>query len=122
MNRLWIVAVVLLCVGCGAEPSRKAAPSGERDFPSQEAARSWDTDFQEFLEFIRESAEENRVANTGDVDSDALNKIFVDKTVTWKGTLKYVHKGRPYFVESFVRVKGKMSRAPSLRSSGRLGA
>jgi hypothetical protein len=91
MNRLWITVVVLLCFGCGAEQSQEATPR-------------WETDFSTFLKVLREAAQENRVVNTGDVDSDALNKIFLDKTVTWEGTLKYVHKGRPYFLESFVRV------------------
>ena len=91
MSRLWIAVIVLLCFGCGPEQSQKATPH-------------WETDFPTFLKVMREAAQKNLVANNGDVDSDALNKIFLDKTVTWEGTLKYVHKGRPYFLESFVRV------------------
>ena len=82
---------MLLFFGCGVEQSQKARIC-------------WETDFPTFLKVIQEATQKNRVANTREVDVDALNKIFLDKTVTWEGTLRYVHKGKPYFVESLVRV------------------
>ena len=91
MKKSWIIVVVLLCLGCGVEQSQKAAPS-------------WQTDFPAFLKVLKETAQQNRVGETRDVDIDVLNKIFLGKTVTWEGTLKYVNKGRPYVIESFVRV------------------
>jgi len=99
--------VVLICIGCGAEPSPKLAPNGERDSPSPKAAPSWDTDFQAYLELIQETLE-GHDESTRKADKVALNKIFTDKTVTWVGTLMYVKKGRPYIDESFVLADGTM--------------
>lgn len=91
MKKSWVIIVMVLCLGCGAEKSQEAAPG-------------WQTDFSKFLTVLQETAQQNRVENTKDVDIDALNKIFLNKAVTWEGTLKYVNKGRPYVIESFVRL------------------
>ena len=91
MKKSWVIMVTVLCLGCSGEKSQEAAPG-------------WQTDFSKFLTVLQETAQQNRVEKTRDVDIDALNKIFLNKTVTWEGTLKYVNKGRPYVIESFVRL------------------
>ena len=61
-------------------------------------AEPWQSDFQQFLTSMEQS---NDRAST---DLEGLKKAFLGKTIKWKGTLKYVCKGKPYIRETFVRI------------------
>ncbi len=77
--------------GCGTKEDVKPAPT-------------WENNFSAFLTTLQKVTRDSRTQGSGDVDITAVNATFLNKSVTWEGTLKYVHKGRPYFVEAFVSV------------------
>ncbi len=94
MSRLAIgIALILCCgfAGCGTKEEAKPAPT-------------WENNFSVFLATLQKVTRDSRTQGSGDVDITAVNAAFLNKSVTWEGTLKYVHKGRPYFVETFVPV------------------
>ena len=57
---------------------------------------AWQSDFHQFLARIEQATDR---AST---DFDGVKKMFLDRPVKWKGTLKYFRKGRPYIRDSFV--------------------
>lgn len=94
MSRLAIGIVLILCWGiAGCETKEDAKP-----------APTWENNFSAFLATLQKVTRDSRTQGSGDVDITAVNAAFLNKSVTWEGTLKYVHKGRPYFVEAFVSV------------------
>lgn len=88
-----VVLVGLLLIGCSEKSNSIASPN-------------WTEDFGTFLATLKQSAEPSCARNSGQIAVTELETIFLDKRVFWEGTLKYVHKGRPYFVEAFVPVNG----------------
>ena len=86
-----ILAFLIPLTGCG-------------DRRSKRKAKTWQNDFSLFLGRLQQMVEASRTGTEGEISVDDLNREFLNKKVRWTGTLKYFHKGRPYFVESFVRI------------------
>ena len=78
---------------------------------AQDKQADWQNDFTVFIKYIQEVAEKSGAKHDGFAEVDDLNKIFLNKTVKWSGSLKYVHKDRPYFKDSFIKVSPDTSMA-----------
>jgi hypothetical protein len=66
--------------------------------PAAQEEKPWQTDFDVFLGYMEDAEAANPL------DLDALAARLVDRKVVWRGTIKYVLRGRPYIRESFVPV------------------
>ena len=89
--KILIISCILTAIACAEEQDNKTA-------------KDWQTDFQTFLKVLKETEAKSKKENEDDININDLNKVFLNKSVEWTGTLKYINKERPYFADSFISI------------------